>query len=155
MRRWAVVLANRVLNAAVARLKPQDLPRGRRAADGHRRHDRDPADNPLLYLREPGRWVVVASNSGVAWEPGWWLNLQAGAPATVEVGGACTAITGHEVTAEERERLWQEGNEQVFDYAHYLAKVDRRLAVVALTPVIGSGQAADRAEPSASRPHPP
>jgi F420H(2)-dependent quinone reductase len=138
MRRRAYVLFFRVLNAAVARLKPKTF----RGADlllltTTGRTTGTQRTTPLMYLREAGRWVVVASNSGVAWEPGWWLNLQAGTPATVEVGGAFIAVTGQEVTGEERERLWTELNERVFNYAQYQAKVDRRLAIVALTPVAG------------------
>ena len=29
---------------------------------------------PALYLRDEGRWIVVASNGGADWEPGWWLD---------------------------------------------------------------------------------
>lgn len=138
MRRRAHVLFFRVLNAAVARLKPKTF----RGADlllltTTGRTTGTKRTSPLMYLREPGHWVVVASNRGEAWEPGWWLNLRAGAPATVEVGGTCTAVTGQEGTGEECERLWRELNERVFDYGQYQAKVDRRLAVVALTPVAG------------------
>jgi deazaflavin-dependent oxidoreductase (nitroreductase family) len=138
MRRRAFVLLNRVVNAAVARLKLKTF----RGADlllltTTGRTTGAQRTTPLLYLREPGRWVVVASNSGVAWEPGWWLNLRTGTPATVELGGASTAVTGQEVTGEERDRLWPVLNERVFNYAQYQAKVDRRLAVAALTPVVG------------------
>lgn len=90
---------------------------------------------PLLYLDDRGRWIVVASNGGADWEPGWWLNLQAGTPGTVEVDGARTPVTGVEITGTEREAVWQRLNEQVFDYESYQRKVSRRLAIVALTPV--------------------
>jgi deazaflavin-dependent oxidoreductase (nitroreductase family) len=90
---------------------------------------------PLLYLADAGRWMVVASNGGADWEPGWWLNLQAGSAGTVELHGVRTSVTGSEIDGAEREWLWPRFNEEVFDYESYQRKVSRRLAVVALTPV--------------------
>ena len=89
---------------------------------------------PALYLFDEGRWIVVASNGGADWEPGWWLNLRAGSPATVELEGVSTPVTGVEVDGAERHRLWAKLNE-MFDYEAYQAKVSRRIAVVALSPV--------------------
>lgn len=89
---------------------------------------------PVLYLRDGHRWVVVASNGGADWEPGWWLNLQAGSEAVVDVNGVRTPVTGAKVTGEERELLWQRLNREVFDYESYQRKVSRQISVVALTP---------------------
>jgi F420H(2)-dependent quinone reductase len=90
---------------------------------------------PLLYLQDLGRWVVVASNGGADWEPGWWLNLQTGSPGSVELDGVHTPVTGIEIDGAERDDLWQRLNQQVFNYESYQRKVSRRLAVVALTPI--------------------
>ena len=79
---------------------------------------------------------MVASNGGADWEPGWWLNLQAGSPATVEVDGQRTAVSGVEVDGADRDRLWGELS-KTFDFDAYQAKVSRRIAVVALSPVAG------------------
>jgi deazaflavin-dependent oxidoreductase (nitroreductase family) len=98
------------------------------------RKSRKPRTTPLLYLREQDRWIVVASNGGADWEPGWWLNLRAGSPATVDVDGRSIAVTATEITGAEREEMWRRLNDQVFDYGSYQAKVSRRLAVVALAP---------------------
>ena len=136
MKRRAFVLINRVTNVVVRRLRLRrfrggDLlyltTSGRKTARSR--------TSPLLYLAEPERWIVVASNGGADWEPGWWLNLQAGSPATVQIDGTSTAVTGSEVTGPERERLWALLNEKVFNYNGYPAKVDRQIAVVALSPV--------------------
>ena len=135
MRRRAFVQVNRVMNAVVRRLglrrfRGADLlmltTTGRRS--GQQR------TTPVLYLAEPDRWLVVASNGGADWEPGWWLNLQAGSPAKIEVDGRTIAVRGAEITGEERERLWPMLCERVFDYNAYQAKVSRQIAVVALTP---------------------
>ena len=91
-----------------------------------------PADGAPL-MRAPLQ--VVASNGGADWEPGWWLNLRAGSAGHVEVDGTVTPVTAAEITGDEREAMWKRLNAEVFDYDSYQAKVSRRLAVVALTPV--------------------
>ena len=135
VKRRAFVLINRVTNVVVRRLRLRryrgsDLlyltTTGRRT--GRTR------TTPLLYLAEPGRWIVVASNGGASWEPGWWLNLQAGAAATVQIGGTSSAVTATQITGAERDRLWALLNEKVFNYNGYQAKTARQIAVVALTP---------------------
>jgi F420H(2)-dependent quinone reductase len=89
---------------------------------------------PLLYLEEADGWLVVASNGGADWEPGWWLNLRAGGPATVRAGDRTTAVTGTEVVGAERDTAWRTLNEKVFDYESYQRKVRRQIAVVRLRP---------------------
>lgn len=135
MKRRAFVMVNRVANVVVRRLglrrfRGGDLlfltTTGRRSGQ--------PRTTPLLHLDDGHRWVVVASNGGADWEPGWWLNLRAGTPASVELDGTVTPVRGEELTGAERESMWNRLNEQVFDYASYQRKVQRQLAVVALTP---------------------
>jgi F420H(2)-dependent quinone reductase len=135
VKRSLFVGVNRVLNVVVRRLglrrfRGADLlyltTTGRKSGKAR--------TTPLLYLGDGDRWLVVASNGGADWEPGWWLNLQAGSAATVEVDGVRAAVSGAEVTGPERDALWRRMNQQVFDYESYQRKVSRRLAVVALTP---------------------
>ena len=135
MKKRAFVLVNRGVNVIVRRLglrrfRGGDLllltTTGRKS--GQER------TTPLLYLQDGGRWVVVASNGGADWQPGWWLNLRAGSAATVELDGTSTPVTGVELTGPERDAMWQTLNEKVFDYSSYQAKVSRQLAVVALQP---------------------
>jgi deazaflavin-dependent oxidoreductase (nitroreductase family) len=138
MGRRAFVLVNRCVNAVVRTLGLRRF----RGADllvltTTGRKSGKPRPTPLIYLRQDERWIVVASNGGANWEPAWWLNLQAGGAASVQVGKVTTAVRGEEVDGPEREQLWKELNESVFDYASYQAKVDRRLAVVALVPTGG------------------
>ena len=136
MQRRIFVLVNRAMNVVVRRLRVRRFRGGDLlylTTTG--RKTGKPRTTPLLYLREQDRWIVVASNGGADWEPGWWLNLRAGSPATVEVDGRSTAVTGTELTGAEREEVWRRLNDQVFDYGSYQAKVSRRLAIVALAPV--------------------
>jgi len=135
MQRSIFVLANRAMNVVVRRLRLRRFRGGDLlllTTTG--RKTGQPRTTPLLYLADGNRWVVVASNGGADWEPGWWLNLRAGSPATVEVEGRCTRVTGTEVTGPERDRVWQLLNQQVFNYSSYQTKVSRQLAVIALAP---------------------
>lgn len=136
MRRALFVRVNRVANVIVRRL---GLRRFRGADLLHLtttgRRSGTPRTTPLIYLADEPGWVVVASNGGADWEPGWWLNLRAGTPATVEVGGRTVAVRGELVTGPEREELWRVLNEKVFDYESYQRQVSRQLAVVRLVPV--------------------
>ena len=135
MRRALFVRINRVANYLVRRLglkrfRGGDLlfltTTGRKSGK--------PRTTPALYLVDQERWIVVASNGGADWEPGWWLNLRAGSSATVELDGVTTPVTGVEVTGPERDRLWRRLNE-MFDFEAYQEKVSRQIAVVALSPV--------------------
>ena len=136
MRRRAFVVLNRAVNIVVSRVKPRrfrggDLllltTTGRKT--GKQR------TTPVLYLADGERWIVVASNGGADWEPGWWLNLREGGTGVVEVNDIRTTVKGTEVDGHEREDLWRRLNAKVFDYESYQRKVRRRLAVVALTAV--------------------
>ncbi|WP_298456057.1 nitroreductase/quinone reductase family protein [uncultured Cellulomonas sp.] len=134
MRRRAFVLLNRTVNAVVRRVRPRRF-RGARllylTTTG--RTTGTARTTPLAYLPDGDRWIVVASNGGADWEPGWWLNLRAGTSATIEVDGVRAPVVGTEVTGPERDVLWRRLNDEVLDYAAYQAKVSRRIAVVALT----------------------
>ena len=129
------MLLNRVANVVVRRLGLRRF----RGADllmltTTGRKSGQPRTTPLMYLDYGHRWVVVASNGGADWEPGWWLNLRAGSPGTVVVNDTKTPVTGTEITGSERERMWQLLNDKVFDYNPYQQKVSRQIAVVALVP---------------------
>jgi len=138
VKRRAFVLVNRVANVVVRRLglrrfRGGDLLMlttvGRKS--GQRR------TTPLLYLRDGADWIVVASNGGADWEPGWWLNVQAGSAAEVAICDETTPVTGTQIEDPEREQVWRSLNDRVFDYESYQVKVSRRLAVVRLTPQPG------------------
>jgi len=135
MKRRLFVMLNRTVNAVVNRLRPEKFRGGDLlllTTTG--RKTGKPRTTPLLYLRDGDRWVVIASNGGADWEPGWWLNLRAGGTGTVDIQGEKVTVTGTEIQEPERAEVYQRLLEQVFDYDTYQRTVSRRLAVVALTP---------------------
>ena len=134
MKRKPFVRINRIMNAVVGwlglrRFRGGDLlfltTTGRKSGQAR--------TTPLLHLVDGERWIVAASNGGADWEPGWWLNLQAGSAGTVKVGDVATPVSGAEISGAEREAWWRRLND-VVDYEAYQRKVRRRIAVVALTP---------------------
>jgi deazaflavin-dependent oxidoreductase (nitroreductase family) len=138
VKRRLFISLNRVINAAVRRLGVRRFRGGDLlylTTTG--RKSGKPRTTPLLYLADGDRWLVVASNGGADWEPGWWLNLRAGSPGSIDVDGVRTQVTGTEITGEERDAVWRRLNKEVFDYDSYQRKVSRRIAVVALTETTG------------------
>lgn len=135
MKRRAFVLLNRVMNSVVTTLRPRRF----RGADlllltTVGRSSGTPRTTPLIYLADGDRWIVVASNGGADWEPGWWLNLRAGCPAKIDIDGTVTQVTAREITGTERDAMWTRLNDQVFDFQNYQDKVSRTIGVVELTP---------------------
>ncbi len=129
------MLLNRAVNVVVARLKPRRFRGGDLLilTTTGRKSGKE-RTTPLLYLADGERWLVVASNGGADWEPGWWLNLRAGGTGTVELDGVRSTVSGTEMDGSEREDAYRRLCREVFDYESYQRKVSRRLAVVALTP---------------------
>jgi deazaflavin-dependent oxidoreductase (nitroreductase family) len=135
VRRRILVLINRAVNAVVHRLglrRFRGAPLLHLTTTGRKTGAR--RTTPLIHLADGDRWIVVASNGGADWEPGWWLNLRAGGTGTVEVDGRTVEVRGHELTGAEGEAMWRRLVEEVFDYEQYQRKVARQIAVVALTP---------------------
>ncbi|UUZ60552.1 nitroreductase family deazaflavin-dependent oxidoreductase [Nocardioides sp. B-3] len=134
MRRTLIVRIHRIANAAVRRPGLRSFRGGDLlylTTTGNKTGKQ--RTTPLLHLLDEDRWIVVASNGGSDWEPGWWLNLRAGSAAHVEIDGEMTPVAGVELDGAERERLWTALN-RMFDFEGYRAKVSRRIAVVALSP---------------------
>lgn len=129
------VVANRLVNRFVAAVAPSRF-RGMPllVLETVGRRSGQPRRTPLLYLKDNGRYVVVASNGGANWEPAWLLNLRSEPTARVRIGrGEAQPVTATEVDGGERELLWAKLNEG-FDYSAYQDKVARRLTLVALKP---------------------
>ncbi|GAA0518613.1 nitroreductase [Paractinoplanes deccanensis] len=95
----------------------------------------------LGYIEDGDRLVTLAMNGWDAADPGWWHNLRARPEATVDLaGGETRAVTAHEATGDERDRLWA----ALHDYTGYgdldahAAKRGRATAVVVLSPAATS-----------------
>lgn len=88
----------------------------------------------LIYGRDGGNYVVVASAGGTPAHPAWYLNLVADPEVRVQV--KADKFTARARTAEgaERARLWAEMSAIWPDDEVYQAKTERRLPIVVLEP---------------------
>jgi F420H(2)-dependent quinone reductase len=85
---------------------------------------------PLLYLKEDGRFVLVASLGGAPKHPTWYLNLEANPAVTVQAGRQRLAGTARRASAEEKARFWPRLVAIYPQYAQYQKRTSREIPVV-------------------------
>ena len=93
----------------------------------------------LVFLRDAGRYVVVASDNGAPRRPGWYYNLLAADQAEIQYRRSRVRVTAHEAVGEERERLWPLLLRVYSGYDRHQASAGRPLPVMVLTPVREGG----------------
>ena len=91
--------------------------------------------NPLAFLSDGDRLIVIASFAGAANSPPWFHNLVANPEVGVEVGDQ--QFTARAVVMEELERtdLYARMAEMMPIFAEYQSRTERVIPVVALTRV--------------------
>ena len=102
------------------------------AKSGSRRHA-VVGSFPEIAAAVPSSWVVVASNSGSARHPAWFLNL-AKKPDQVWITTSKRRVKVRPETLEgaERDRAWQEITSLAPGYGRYLEITDRMIPIVRL-----------------------
>ncbi|MCE6996599.1 nitroreductase/quinone reductase family protein [Saccharothrix sp. S26] len=93
--------------------------------------------NPVGYLPDGDRIVVIASAGGSPRHPDWFHNLVANPVVQVEDGVFTYEAKATVLDGEEREALWARAVEAEPGWAEYQAKTSRRIPVIALTQVSG------------------
>jgi F420H(2)-dependent quinone reductase len=93
----------------------------------------------LGYLRDGDDFAVVASNSGLARPPAWWLNLEVNPQAEVDAAGERVRVRGRRATSEEQDRLWPRFLEQFPGFDGYRQFTTREIPVVLLEPIAPQG----------------
>ena len=88
---------------------------------------------PLMYGRDGGNLVLIASVGGAPHHPAWYHNLK-GEQAEVQIGKERRRVRARDAEGEERERLWSQMVESYPTYAEYQKKTTRRIPVVVLEP---------------------
>lgn len=92
-------------------------------------------ESPLLFLREGGgRVVLVASQSGRASNPMWYLNLKANPAVSFRIKSEVLALTARDATAEERAQSWPKLDAVYPDFADYRSWTDREIPIVICDP---------------------
>ena len=91
--------------------------------------------NPLAYVKDGDRYVIIASKGGAPTSPSWYFNLLANPLVTVEVGNE--TFSAHATVAEEleRTRLYNKMVEKMPAFDDYRRKTTRQIPVIVLAPV--------------------
>ncbi|MCA2213885.1 nitroreductase/quinone reductase family protein [Jidongwangia harbinensis] len=91
--------------------------------------------NPLIYLDDAPRLVVVASKGGVDAHPAWFHNLMAMTTTEVELpGGERRRVRPRRAEGAERTSLWERAVAIYQPYAAYATYTEREIPVVVLEP---------------------
>lgn len=99
------------------------------------RHSGRSRTTALTCQKDDADFVVVASNGGADYHPGWLLNLRAHPEAEIQTGGRHVRVRARESEGAERERLWGRTIQAYAGYAAYQARTSRQIPVVVLHPV--------------------
>ncbi|WP_227999999.1 nitroreductase family deazaflavin-dependent oxidoreductase [Nocardia australiensis] len=86
--------------------------------------------NPLAYLPDNERIVLIASNGGADKNPAWYHNLRANPELTVEIGTEKYPAKAVIVTGPERNELYARMVEIMPGFAEYQANTERVIPVV-------------------------
>ncbi len=91
--------------------------------------------NPVAYVRDGDRLVVIASKGGAPTNPSWYYNLVANPLVTVEVGKDKFKVRAEVAKEPERTRLYDKMVEMMPGFDEYRKKTTRQIPVMVLTPV--------------------
>jgi len=97
---------------------------------------------PLLYVRDGSRFVVVGSNGGDDRPPAWWLNLQARPEARVQVDRERHAVRARQARGDELAKLWETLEQSYRYYVDYRRRTSREIPVV----ILETGPSPERAQ---------
>ncbi len=88
--------------------------------------------NPLVYVEDAGRVIIVASFAGADKSPPWFHNLKANPEVTLEIGTEKYQARASIVDEPDRTRLYQKMEAAMPVFTEYQSKTSRVIPVVAL-----------------------
>lgn len=95
-----------------------------------------PRTNPLLYMKDGDKLVLIASKGGNLQHPSWYLNLRAYPEVEVFLDGRSSVYIASDAEGEERDRLWAKAVELYSGYETYKERAgERKIPVVVLEPL--------------------
>jgi deazaflavin-dependent oxidoreductase (nitroreductase family) len=92
----------------------------------------------LIYGRDGGRYLVVASNGGAKRHPSWYLNLVENPDVRIQVGPEELEARARTATTRQKPRLWRLMADIWPDYDGYQSRTKREIPVVVLEPTDGA-----------------
>ena len=90
--------------------------------------------SPLDYMLDGENYVIIASNGGLDYHPGWYYNLQSNPRAQIQVKDRLMTVQAETIQGEDRQRLWNQLIARAPVYAGYEKKTRREIPLVRLTP---------------------
>jgi len=93
-----------------------------------------PHVNPVAYVRDGDRLVIIASKGGAPTNPDWYYNLVAHPQVTVEVGTEQLKVRAAVAAEPERARLYAKMAAMMPSFADYERKTTRVIPVIVLSP---------------------
>ncbi len=92
--------------------------------------------NPLVYMTDGDRYVIIASKAGAPTNPDWFHNIKANPEVGVEVGTEQFTARAEILTdGPERQRLYDQQAELMPNFKEYEQNTDRVIPVVVLSRV--------------------
>jgi deazaflavin-dependent oxidoreductase (nitroreductase family) len=92
-----------------------------------------PRINPVAYVKDGDRFVIIASKGGAPTNPDWYYNLVAHPDVMVEVGTEQFQVHATVAAEPERTRLYQQMVAMMPGFAEYEQKTTRKIPVFILT----------------------
>ncbi len=89
-------------------------------------------ENPLAYLVDADRYVIIASYAGSPTNPPWYYNLIANPKVSVEVGDQKFTARAEVVAEPDRTTLYRKMASIMPAFADYERKTSRKIPVIAL-----------------------
>jgi deazaflavin-dependent oxidoreductase (nitroreductase family) len=89
--------------------------------------------NPVAYVADGDRLVIIASKGGAPTNPDWYYNIFAHPLVTVEVGTEQFQAQAAIASEPERTRLYNQMVEMMPGFAEYQQKTTRVIPVITLT----------------------
>jgi deazaflavin-dependent oxidoreductase (nitroreductase family) len=88
--------------------------------------------SPLVYTRDAGNVVIIASKGGAPEDPQWFRNLVANPDVTVEIGTEKYAGRARAAEGAERDRLFRAQADLMPNFDDYATKTTRTIPVVVI-----------------------
>ena len=89
--------------------------------------------NPVAYMTDGDRYVIIASKGGAPTHPDWYHNVVGNPRVTIEVGTEKFQAHATIATEPERTRLYNQMAAIMPGFAEYQRKTTRRIPVIVLT----------------------
>ena len=91
--------------------------------------------NPVAYVRDDDRFVVIASKGGAPTNPDWYYNIIQNPQVTIEVGSEKHQAQAVVAEEPERTRLYNKMVEVMPGFDDYRRRTTRVIPVILLTPI--------------------